>query len=61
MGIPAPTPTPATDADAVEMVLTGLRHLAASDPAALAAQAQADCLRAFEQVTAISTAARAAS
>jgi hypothetical protein len=41
------------------MVLTGLRHLAAGDPAALAAQAQADCLQAFEQATAISAAARA--
>src|SRR5579859_7989566 len=55
MGIPAP----ATDADAVDMVLTGLRHLAAGDPTTLAAQAQAECLQAFEQATAISTAARA--
>src|SRR5579859_4827660 len=55
MGIPVP----ATDADAVDMVLTGLRHLAAGDPTTLAAQAQAECLQAFEQATAISTAARA--
>src|SRR5579859_4793752 len=55
MGIPAP----ATDADAVDMVLTGLRHLAAGDPTTLAAQAQAECLQAFEQADAISAAARA--
>jgi hypothetical protein len=41
------------------MVLTGLRHLAASDPATLAVQAQAECLHAFEQADAISTVARA--
>jgi Domain of unknown function (DUF222) len=41
------------------MVLTGLRHLAASDPTALAVQAQAECLQAFEQADAIFTATRA--
>jgi hypothetical protein len=41
------------------MVLTGLRHLAAADPTAMAAQAQAECLLALEQGDAISTAARA--
>jgi hypothetical protein len=41
------------------MVLTGLRHLAATDPTAMAAQAQAECLLALEQGDAISTAARA--
>ena len=41
------------------MVLTGLRHLAAADPTAMAAEAQAECLRALEQVDAISAAARA--
>ena len=41
------------------MVLAGLRHLAAADPTALAAQAQAECLQAFEQADAMSTAARA--
>ena len=41
------------------MVLTGLRHLAATDPTAMAAEAQAECLRALEQVDAISAAARA--
>jgi uncharacterized protein DUF222 len=55
VGIPAPANT----AEAVDMVLTGLRHLAVGDPTALAAQAQAECLHAFEQADAISTAARA--
>jgi hypothetical protein len=41
------------------MVLTGLSYLAAADPTAMAAQAQAGCLRALEQGDAISTAARA--
>src|SRR5271170_280560 len=41
------------------MVLAGLRHLAATDPTALAAQAQAECLRSLEQADAIATAARA--
>jgi hypothetical protein len=41
------------------MVLTGLRHLAAADPAAMAVQAQAECLLALEQGDAMSAAARA--
>ena len=41
------------------MVLTGLGYLAAADPAALPAQAQAECLEGLEQADAISTAARA--
>jgi hypothetical protein len=52
-------PAPASTADAAEMVLAGLRYLAAADPAALAAQAQAGCLRSLEQADAIATAARA--
>jgi hypothetical protein len=52
-------PAPASTADAVEMVLAGLRYLAAADPTTLAAQAQAECLLAFEQADAISAAARA--
>src|SRR5580704_5721036 len=52
-------PAPASTAEAIQMVLTGLRHLAATDPAAMAAQAQAECLLALEQGDAISTAARA--
>src|ERR1700733_10619612 len=42
----------------MDMVLTGLRHLAASDPTALATQAQAECLQALEQGDALATAAR---
>jgi hypothetical protein len=41
------------------MVLTGLRHLAATDPTALTARAQAACLLAVEQGDAMSTAVRA--
>jgi hypothetical protein len=52
-------PAPASTAEAVDMVLAGLRYLAAADPAALAAEAQAECLQALEQADAIATAARA--
>ena len=52
-------PSPANTAEAADMVLTGLRYLAAADPAALAAQAQAECLRSLEQADAITAAARA--
>src|SRR5215467_12910708 len=41
------------------MYLTGLSYLAATDPTALAAQAQAECLQALEHGDAMSTAARA--
>ncbi len=41
------------------MALTGLKYLAAADPTALPAQAQAEILRALEQAGAIMTAARA--
>jgi hypothetical protein len=50
---------PSNTAEAVGMVLTGLRYLAADDPTAMAAQAQAECLQALEQGDAMSTAARA--
>ena len=52
-------PVPASTAEAADMVLAGLRYLAATDPTALAAQAQAGCLQALEQGEAICTAARA--
>jgi hypothetical protein len=52
-------PAPASIAEAMDMVLTGMGYLAAADPTALAAQAQAECLLGFEQADAISTAARA--
>ncbi len=50
---------PANDAEAIDMALTALRFLAASDPTALSAQAQAEIVRALEQASAITTAARA--
>ena len=51
--------TPASTKEALEMVLDGLGYLAATDPTAMAAAAQAQCLQALEQGDAISTAARA--
>ncbi len=51
----APTSAP----EAMDMALTGLRFLAASDPTALPASVQAEILRALEQAGAITTAARA--
>jgi Domain of unknown function (DUF222) len=53
------TPVPASAAEAMDMVLAGLSYMAAADPTALAAQAQAECLQAFERADAMSTAARA--
>jgi hypothetical protein len=50
---------PATAAEAVEMVLTGLSYLAATDPPALAVRVQAECLQGLEQADAIGAAARA--
>lgn len=52
-------PAPASAAEAVDLVLSGLSYLAAADPAALAAQTQAECLQALEQADSIATAARA--
>ncbi len=52
-------PDPASAAEAMDQVLSGLRYLAAADPVALATQAQAECLQGFEQADAICTAARA--
>jgi len=52
-------PAPASAGEALDMVLTGLSHLAVTDPTGLATQAQAECLRGLEQADAISTAARA--
>jgi hypothetical protein len=48
-------PDPGSDAEAMAMVLTGLRHLAAADPTALAAAAQAAA-----DPTALAAAAQAA-
>jgi Domain of unknown function (DUF222) len=52
-------PAPASTTEAMSMVLTGLSYLAAADPTALAAQAQAECLHGLEQADAVSAAARA--
>jgi hypothetical protein len=52
-------PAPASAADAMDMVRIGLSYLAAVDPAAMAGQAQAECLQALEQSDAILVAARA--
>ena len=52
-------PDPASAAEAMDQILSRLRYLAATDPTALAAQAQAECLQGFEQADAICTAARA--
>jgi len=45
--------------EALDMVLAGLGYLAAADATQLGAEAQARCLKAFEQADAIGTAARA--
>jgi Domain of unknown function (DUF222) len=52
-------PAPASTAEAMDMVLAGLGYLAAADPTALPAQAQAECLQGLERADAISTVARA--
>ena len=52
-------PVPASAAEAAARVLSDLKYLATTDPTALAVQVQAECLQAFEQADAISTAARA--
>ena len=50
---------PASIAEAMNMVLAGLSYLAAADPTAIAARAQAECLQTLEQADAMTTAARA--
>jgi hypothetical protein len=54
-------PAPASTAEALDMLRAGMGYLAAADPTALPAQAQADCLLALEQLDAVETAARACS
>ena len=46
------TPAPASTAEAMDMVLAGLKYLAAADSKALAAQAQAECLHGLEHADA---------
>jgi len=52
-------PDPASTTEAMDMVINGLRYMTATDPTALAGQAQAECLRTLEQADAMSTAVRA--
>jgi hypothetical protein len=52
-------PAPSSADEALAMLRAGLSYLAAADPTAMAAQAQAECLQALEQGDAIATAARA--
>ena len=52
-------PAPASTAEALDMVRTGLSYLAAIDPTTLSARAQAECLQAFERFDAVAIAARA--
>ncbi|HEX6930510.1 MAG TPA: hypothetical protein VF162_00080, partial [Streptosporangiaceae bacterium] len=50
---------PASAREALDMVRAGLGYLAAADAAQLPAATQAECLREFEQTSAVATAARA--
>jgi hypothetical protein len=52
-------PAPASTAEALAMIRAGMGYLAAADPAAMAAAAQAECLTALEQLDAVQAAARA--
>jgi hypothetical protein len=52
-------PDPASTSEALAMVRAGMGFLAAADPAAMAAQTQAECLAALEQFDSVRTAARA--
>jgi len=55
----AALPPPASASDALDMVLTGLRHLNAADPTAMVTAEQAQCLKTLEQAYAMATAAHA--
>jgi hypothetical protein len=52
-------PSPASAAEALGMLRSAMGYLAASDATAMAAETQAKCLLALEQLDAIETAARA--
>jgi hypothetical protein len=52
-------PPVSSASEAVEMVRAGLGYLAAADATQMAAEEQASCLQALEQITAMGTAARA--
>ena len=49
---------PSSAAEALEMLRTAMGYLAAADATAMAAETQAQCLRALEQVNSMGTAAR---
>ena len=51
--------SPASAKEALGMLRSAMGYLAAADAAAMAAETQAQCLQALEQVTAMGTAARA--
>ncbi len=50
---------PASTAEALQMLSSAMGYLAAADPTAMSAQAQADCLLALERLDAVEAAARA--
>jgi hypothetical protein len=52
-------PAPASTAEALAMLGSAMDFLAAADPTAMSAQAQAGCLQTLEQLDAVETAARA--
>jgi Domain of unknown function (DUF222) len=52
-------PTPASAAEALAMLESAMSYLAAADPTAMAAEAQARALRGLERLDAVETAARA--
>ncbi|HLN68631.1 MAG TPA: DUF222 domain-containing protein, partial [Streptosporangiaceae bacterium] len=52
-------PAPASTAEALAMLRTAMGYLAAADPTAMSARAQAECLHTLEQLDAVETAARA--
>ncbi len=54
-----PTPVFSSPAEAAELARAALRYLVAADPARLTAAEQAACLHDLEQITAVTTAARA--
>src|SRR6516162_8097441 len=50
--------SPSSTAEALEMLRSAMRYLAAADATAMAAEEQARCLQVMEQATAVGTAAR---
>ena len=52
-------PTPASTAEALAMLKSATRYLAAADPTEMAAAEQAECLQSLEEADAVRTAARA--